>query len=260
MTTNVFDTDEEKLDIEQCSDRLRRRSAIRRRMAEAEVAREKADALSRKIRDLELQNEIATNDHQAATAELQQQIAELDSRQASAIVAGETLPTVADQRAELFDQVQEKNEILKATLKKNKQRIASLIKEVQPIRKEAAQFAVLETELINSATDELQDVSWCVARQIENTAAFQKACQRRVSELSQSLAADRQRRGLSRGVGGWDTPDTIAAMNQPTVDVPLFEKRLRRWRVAVDRAQQQLSELTEESRQIRKRMLTGDGD
>ncbi|KLU02967.1 hypothetical protein RISK_004937 [Rhodopirellula islandica] len=163
--------------------RLSQRHALKRRIAEADVASARAKELRGIIATLDADDERATEEHQAATAPIQAELTSLDEKHIEQLLAGKQLSGAdADRRGVLLRQLQEVNGSLEDVIASNKRSRKKVRMQVFESEEQSTSRPADRENLVRLASSKLQlqsfaakqDLQWAHARLKSAKASVEK--------------------------------------------------------------------------------------
>jgi len=226
---NVFDLTE--------PERATRRAMIRRSLARIEVSRRRCSELRSQIQRIELDSDRAADQHRATLA-LLEQLAEIAERQTDEIVNGDA-PTarLEQRRKELLAKRDQANQTLEETVTRNRQLLAPLQTELAQLEREGGSRTALENELAQFAPDADLDRRWWQDQKLAMLRAFGKESRRQIETLRTGISAEQAKQHRDEAL--------LAA----------YERRLRRWSLAVTEAARETASILKDQEDMRARLL-----
>lgn len=140
MIFNKFTIDEER--------RLAIRQELKRKLAEAEVKRQRVAELQAIVDKLAADSDAAADEHSEAASKLQDELDELDQAHVSAILAGKTSPAKAmTRRREILDELASLNQALETRCEANKRATLPITRDIDKLQMELAEGSAIKSQL-----------------------------------------------------------------------------------------------------------------
>lgn len=214
--------------------RLALREEKRRQLAEIQVRFERIAELEELVRGIDKDSDEAADRHSAKCEPLQKELASIDDSRISAILKGKA-KSAAPRRAELLSQLSQANIELELAVEANKREKEKLEAEIKELRSGLHRDAV-ENKLRDLATVEQLDRRWLLSLRLQNAGRWLDHCRSRLEAVKSEL--------------------NDGTKNYTDQSVGVLQQRVRKWKLAVDEARDELFRIQTEQSELLDAMLT----